>query len=296
MLPLLVFGQAMKERRVYYLDCTGSMQDQELWNPVRDNLKNAINQVKDETTELLVIPFTDDQAAGFRPPLKVYKEFATTEGKNRLKQAIDNLNVTYQTYTSHYVPIYDFATARVDNNRVTYMFLMTDGKANRQENEFMQEVRSWGNRFGSKNVYGFYVLLHENAANPAVIQEINRQKHLWSISTANVNINLIRLENNGIFNVRNEESVEIPVYGNLSDVKVSASGESADYKVTAAEVKGDKLCLKLSVKSELSQLPSESILPVKITAETPQFTFLMTDQVTVRCINQKEYSLKVRVK
>ena len=60
-LPLMVFGHELKERRVYYLDCSYSMvKPNALWDKVRDNLINAIQNVNDEKTELIVIPFAKD--------------------------------------------------------------------------------------------------------------------------------------------------------------------------------------------------------------------------------------------
>ena len=76
-------AQIKNECRVYYLDCSYSMITNGIWDKVRDNLKNAIDNVTDETTDLYVIPFTDYRKTHF--PLPVYLQKATSEGKRFLK-------------------------------------------------------------------------------------------------------------------------------------------------------------------------------------------------------------------
>ena len=44
-------AQILKERRVYYLDCSYSMVQYNIWNKVRENLVSAIDNINDETIE-----------------------------------------------------------------------------------------------------------------------------------------------------------------------------------------------------------------------------------------------------
>lgn len=55
-----VSAQILKERRVYYLDCSFSMKFLGLWDPVRENLKNAIDNISDEQAELLATFKSED--------------------------------------------------------------------------------------------------------------------------------------------------------------------------------------------------------------------------------------------
>lgn len=74
------FAQVLKERRVYYLDCSYSMvEPNKIWNKVCDNLINAIENVEDETTELVVVPFAFDNQ--HHNALNAYRELATPQGK-----------------------------------------------------------------------------------------------------------------------------------------------------------------------------------------------------------------------
>ena len=293
-LPSFVFGQILKERRVYYLDCSYSMKELKIWDKVRDNLKNAIDNVTDETSELIVIPFADNTQTN--PILAPVSALATSEGKQKLKLMIDALPMNKSTMTYHYVPIEDFYKNRVNVERVTYMFLMTDGqdedKAQRTVNELLPQ---WGEKFGDKNVYGFYVMLHGSAKNDKVERVINNQPHLWKVESADVNVNLIRLQNEVVFNVKNDKSFDLSYFGDLGANEFNLTFPvSSPFKIGNIEKVGNKLRVYVKVESELYLIPETEDLKVSVTMNTAgNFDFLVTDYVNVKCENKYERSLKV---
>lgn len=119
------------ERRVYYVDVTGSMDnlkinDKSVYDVVTKNLKDAINNIEDPTTEIIVIPFTD-KAHGLST---VVTANATPGGKKKILESINNFKTVKNCHTNLNLPMKDFISSRVDPNRTNYMFLMTDGVAN----------------------------------------------------------------------------------------------------------------------------------------------------------------------
>lgn len=193
-LSIIAEAQVLKERRVYYLDCSFSMEKNKLWGKVRDNLKSAIDNINDETIEIFVIPFADNNLPN--PVLKPMVAYATAAEKDALKAKISALpQPSTSTMTYHYIPVQDFWYKRVSPDCVNYMFLMKDGE---DENKIKRTQKvllpQWGAKYGNKNVYGFYVMLHKKAANPEVDKACKNQAHLWKVSTADVNINLVCLQ------------------------------------------------------------------------------------------------------
>ena len=291
-----VNAQLLQERRVYYLDCSYSMKSLKIWDKVRENLKMAIDNVKDETTELIVIPFTDRRPTHF--PLQVFCEYATDDGKQKLKDAVDKMVCDKACNTVHNVPLEDFVNSRIHSSKITYMFLMTDGQNELEIPQFENLLSVWGENFSNKNVYGFYVMLHKEAKNPTVENIIERQKHLWKVETADVDINLIRLEDKATFNVRGDKFVEIPVYGKLDNDSIRLELESNDYY----EIKHNDLFngrLRVHLKGKQSQ----SILPESVELKlilqyigSDNYTFLVTDNIQLTCINEKERSLRISIK
>lgn len=269
------------------------MKINKLWDLVRENLKNAIDNVNDETTELVVIPFADNTLTN--PTLVPFSALATTEGKRKLKDQISALPMNKNTMTYHYIPITDFYENRVSDDRVTYMFLMTDGQdedsAKRFERVFLPQ---WGEKFGDKNVYGFYVMLHDSARNNAVEVGIKEQLHIWKVESADVNVNLIRLQNDIVFNVRNDKYFDIPYYGTIDNLSFNMSFPSTvPYKVNKVERIGNKLRVFVDIENKLYD-SADVKLSISMSGGGA-FDFLVTDAINIRCENKIERSLKITV-
>lgn len=293
---VLSSAQVLKERRVYYLDCSFSMKQLGIWDDVRNNLKTAIDNVVDETIELIVIPFADNCLTD--PALKPMREFATSAGKAKLKAQIDALPMNKSTKTYHYIPIRDFFDKRVDNDRVTYMFLMTDGQDEDKPQRALKDLLpQWGAKYGNRNVYGFYVMLHPNAGNLQIDKVCDSQAHLWKVATADVNINLVRLQSSAIFNAKNERYFDLPICGDASGKSFTASfPEKCLYKVTKTEKTSNSIRVWVEHAAG-QQLPVSCTynLNVKMTGGG-QFDFLVTEEIAVKCEYKPERSLKIAVR
>ncbi|MBQ6061997.1 MAG: VWA domain-containing protein [Prevotella sp.] len=296
-IPLVLMAQIQKERRVYYLDCSYSMVSYKLWNKVRDNLIGAIDNISDETTEIIIIPFAFDSSTN--PLLTPISALATKSGKDMLKKKINALPMSKKTMTYHYVPINDFYNNRVNSNRITYMFLMTDG----QDEDNLQRTKTkllpqWGEKYGNRNVFGFYVMLNDCAKDPNIDKIISNQSHLWKVETADVDINLIRLQNNAIFNVRNEKYFDIPIYGNIKGMNFNASfPRSSPYKVEKCSLEGNRLRVYVTSEKDVHKLPIASNQQLTISMSGGgQFDFLVTDNIVVKCESKPERSLKITVR
>ena len=290
-------SQILKERRVYYLDCSYSMVTQKIWNKVCDNLKTAIDNVEDETTELIVIPFAIDE--NHHNSLTAYKALATAQGKTDLKNKISNITPSKSSMTYHSDALNDFYNKRVDPNKVNYMFFMTDGQNEERPDPMPEMLKKWGQHYNEKNVYGFYVMLHGMATNPKIENIISNQPQIWSVKTADVNINLIRLQNTAIFNARNDRYFDLPIYGNTNGKNFTASiiGNSS-YRVEKVEKKSDRLRIYLSfVASDVHQLPPLVNTPIKITMSGGgEFDYLVTEIINVKCESKPERSLKITIR
>lgn len=296
-LPFVAYSQVLQERRVYYLDCSYSMKTNGIWDDVRDNLKEAIDKVDDETTELIVIPFADN--ASPNPTLKPMSDKASPAGKKKLKSQIDALVLNKNTMTYHYIPLNDFYNHRVDDKKVTYMFLMTDGQdEDKHQKALKQLLPQWGAKYGQKNVYGFYVMLDNQATNPAIDNVIRKQDHLWIVPTANVNINLIRLETSAIFNAKNEDDFNIKILsgdvsGKTFDCEFPAN---CPYSIRKGEVISNQLKVRVQKPSD-QKLPESAnyILNIKMN-NGGEYDFLVSEKITVKCEYKPERSLKITVR
>ena len=281
----------IRERRVYYLDATYSMiTPSKLWNPVRNDLADAINAIEDETTEIYVIAFGGNGG----DELMTWHDYASVAGKERIIKGFQNYKPKNNTMTYLDRPLNDFYSNRVAPDKVTYCFLMTDGRDENQNSSiFPNTLKQWGEKYGNSNVYGFYVMLNKEARDKNIESIIDNQPHLWKVESANVNINLIRLDNHAVFNIRNDDSIIIPILGRSDSLIFNASlPDSSGLKVKKCKVIDGKLIAKIDITGDKSSMPALSMHDLTVSiSNAGLFDFLVTDKVSVTCNNKKELVL-----
>lgn len=276
------------ERRVYYLDATYSMiKPSKLWDPVRNDLAKAINAIEDETTEIYVIAFGGKGGT----ELMTWHDYATVSGKAKIISGFQGFTPKTNTMTYLDKPLNDFYNNRVAPGKVTYCFLMTDGRdENQNPSLFHNALKKWDEKYENSNVYGFYVMLNEEAKDKIIESIIDGEEHLWKVETSDVNINLIRLENQAVFNVRNDDSIEIPIYGQSQGLSFNASlPETSGLRVKNCKVRDDKLIVSIDVTGDKLAMPSTLTQSLSISVSNAgKFDFLVTDKVSVKCNNKRE--------
>ena len=287
-LSVHAFGQGMKERRVYYLDATYSMiNPSKLWDSVRKDLANAINAIDDADTEIYVVAFGGNMGT----ELKTWYGLATEEGKRQVISGFMGFSPKIDTMTYLDRPLNDFYQSKADMSKVTYCFLMTDGKdENKDTNKFPNSLKKWGGKYGNSNVYGFYVMLNQEAQDSRLQQIIDGQKNLWLVQTADVNINLVRLSKKATLNVRSESNIEIPIIGKADNLRFTATmNSSSGIQVNSSKVKDGKLIVSISVVGNIATMPESSVHKLNISATNAgDFDILVTDEVSVTVLNKYE--------
>ena len=230
LMPALIFAQQRLEKRVYYLDCSGSMVTLKLWNPVREDLKKAIDEIKDENTIIEIICFAYDNSHEVDQKIpdirRIYASKANRTEIERVKREISQLpKPSANNSTFHDVPFIDFiCNGRIDPSRDTYMFLMTDGKdeyglnkkgivTKTPKGNFDNNVKKyWHTLTTQKNVFGFYVQM-SGAADSERRQLIHdNTDYFWYLETADVDVNTIRTDKNK-YSVNYNSSVQIYLKG-----------------------------------------------------------------------------------
>lgn len=294
------FAMTDAERRVYYLDVTGSMRNNKIngescWDVVTGNLKNAINRIDNPETEIIVIPFTDS-GHGLN---NVIRGRATSADKKRINAEIDKLDTEDKCYTNLNVPMIDFLKNHIASDRPTYMFLMTDGVSNEDRKGFLNSINRWGDRAG-RDVYGFYVKLHGSAIDADVSKSIGKQNgnRLWEVGDASVNINMMRALRSPVFNPRNEKYVDIPFSGDIKNASIRCTLKDNEYyALTGTEIVGNSIRCRLKPLKSLSVIPQDYVVDLNFSqSRKGEFDCLLTGSLPVKCINKKERTLKVKIK
>lgn len=279
-------GQA-NEYRAYYLDVTASMEDNGIWQPVKETLKEAIKKITDETTTLEVVAWTDDNHKN-GPSLK---RKADENGKRELCKFIDELQTVSDCHTDVYVPFEDFYSKHAQDKGETYFFLMTDGKTFSKNREKLDKaINDWKHKTNS-HTYGFYVMLTSEAAAQDIKAAVERQNtQLWTVETADVNIGHVKLEKTDYMVRERKGYCDIPVHGQFAKGEISVCLDDPFYAISRQAMTQDSHgnnALRVFFEHKTSDLPTNRVITLTAKAEKlPQYTFLITKSVEIECINK----------
>lgn len=300
-------AQRPKERRIYYLDCSGSMHknkvnDTILWNAVRKNLCTAIERIGNDSTEIHIILFAYDKEHHNVGTLTSFVDFSNPIGKENLKNKIMSLPKTTETYTFLSDPLLDFYDRCVNDDMVTIMFFMTDGENEERKydkdkrDKFLPLLEQWKSKYGNRDVYGFYVMLDKKAKNDEIERVIGDRRnqdeaHLWKVESADVNINLIRLEckEGATFNLNVKEKSHIAIpfsyYVNGVNIGTEFVVPNRNYSIANSDIQNDSLYLIINKNRETWKLPPADIVNLKLNIVNPpnEYTFLSPTKINIRC-------------
>lgn len=116
-------AQTVHSKQIYLWDVTLSMKQNDIWDAVKDQMIQSLTEVKDEDTEVIVIPFQDD----------VYEEQRVTVGDKaaleRLVNWIDGYDVPMPTggHGTNICRALERAEDFVLKENIDCVFLLTDG-------------------------------------------------------------------------------------------------------------------------------------------------------------------------
>lgn len=176
------FSQTPKvqvDRRIYLWDVTLSMQGYQgktpdIWDDVTAFLKKDIENISDENTELVLLPFQENILADWSCR-------ATEDGKKELLRHIDDAKKLFAKPTNTNIagPFSKVKDSYVDHNRNNLVILLTDGKQNVSggQEAWRNLLTTWHPYAKMNNAYLIYVML----TNQAIDNEL--KQYMDTIST-----------------------------------------------------------------------------------------------------------------
>lgn len=163
----------MKNYRYIYLwDVTLSMKGYggapNIWKEVTDNIINDItsNLPNSPRNEIVVIPFQTDFYC------KPWRQRGDAQGKAELIRQIRQFDTDQVSNTDIGRPLTRVIDEILSPDKIDVMKLLTDGKT-QNEAAFKAALRHWCAEAQHKDAYGYYIMLTDNAADEAVVQDIN---------------------------------------------------------------------------------------------------------------------------
>lgn len=155
-------------RQTYLWDVTLSMKGKaegcpNIWDKVKASMIDDIEQISDERTEIVVIPFQ-------HKALDTWREYATPAGKESLIQRIKAYQLPLfdfggkkTTMTDLYTPLQYCVDNVLCSDKVDILKLMTDGVSDINQDKYEELLNEWCQIAKEKDAYGFYIMLTDAA-------------------------------------------------------------------------------------------------------------------------------------
>lgn len=238
-------------RQTYLWDVTLSMQGKarnsdgtqtpNIWNQVKGAIIADIQQITDDRTEIVVIPFQ-------HKALGEWRAYATPAGKDSLIEKIQTYKIPLfikrdgsivpatdrggTTWTCLYEPLQYVVDKVLSSDKVDIIKLMTDGIPDEHQKEYEALLARWCQIAQQKDAYGFYIMLTSQAAEGKIVLDTINPCHFDAIDVtelggANVSLLMLTAQQTIAFNVRED-------YGEELTIKFAHNGSGtlqAGYKV-----------------------------------------------------------------
>lgn len=319
LIPLFSFGQDFKkENRIYMLDITKSIfglgGSPNIYEEVKNALYKGIEDISDPETMVTIIPF---QATHTYQILDSWTFKAGDVAKfNAAKTVIDSYTLTSVPggYTDIYSAI-ETAKKQISNNRVNYIFLLTDGeqsavpsspnrinKVDFNTFQLINSLSNWCNYSKEKDVHLFYIMLTDVAVSQRIKKIVEEQCNAYVVEGTDINIAFIQPSTNTIHvNLNdNPEKLEINLSANnwsYIEANVSINLELEDNKIfelktNTSEISNNKIIASLKRKGNASfetlrrNNPIESKLTLRLSTDSD--VKILNPNINVNVKNKKE--------
>lgn len=291
---LSIFAQSPeKEKRIYLLDLTGSMEGRgtgvtyDILSTVKNNLSSTLDGIEDKNTEIVIIPFTNK-------PREAIHSFISE--KDYLHRTVGDMKVL--PGDTNIADAWEEGIRNLDSTKVNYIFLLTDGLHNTgpSKDVLFERLSNWQNISQGHYYYAFYVMLTPNAKEMEICSIVDSTTNMWLIESMDINASLIKTSINTRKNIYNNPKTSISFSTNnsrikLEDLNLNLSLQDNDcYEIHNVQksLLGDSYSFEIVEKRTKLEEPLDTTFNLKISydQETFPFVFLTPDNVELEIINQ----------
>lgn len=291
----------LSEKRIFILDLTGSMEGKgtsgslNILQDVKNQLTETIEDIEDPNTELVVIPFTNKPYAPLR---------GRASNKDELIAVIKRLDVL--PGDTNIADAWLAGLQELDERKVNYMFLLTDGLHNTgpDKSVLYERLSGWEESSRGKNEYAFYVVFTQQAKELEICDIVDKTPQMWLIDNMNINAALIRTEIVQRKNIFEEPSTSLKFFTNnrkakLDQLDLKIEFEENDlYAIKNLErsLDGDEYTFKIEEKRKKINLPLDTTLALKLSIDKQKnpFVFLTPEVVSFQVVNQGPRKLIIK--
>lgn len=231
----------------------------------------------------------------------VFTRKATDAGKNDLVKIVENYTYLSHNWTNIVDPVSKFYSL-LDSGMINYMFLFTDGDNDHPEtkHQFIPTLNSWESKTSECDAYGFYVLVHPDAATSEIKTAVQSQDNFWIVSDSKVRIKICTLPSSVKYNIRDDKGTKTICmsgkYANAEgEVNFTFNDPYYDLFVTDRDIKDGKLEIEVKPKAGVIPPNHHTILLSPVISNADQYTFVGPNIIELEVSNFPERSLDLTV-
>ena len=254
---------AQRERNyIYILDCSRSMvTEYDIWDSTLDYLEHDIARLSDGTM-VSIIPFQGTvYDKSVRHELK--KDFDWTKFRKEVYKYPETLTGT------NICQAWDRALNYIDPNKDNYIYLLTDGRDNKNpspdgtENVCLR-IRQWCERTEASQ--GYYVALSDEAIDDRIRRAVEQCPRFKTVNgIQNPFGSFGKTEMN--FNTLDPHEATLPFSAEGSFTAVAASADpSIEVSLAGGEIRQGRATFRFTPKADIAQMPETFDVPVKVTS------------------------------
>ena len=316
LVALTAIAQTKAQRRIYLWDVTLSMKGFEgktpdIYDDVVKFLEQDISNIKDESTEIFVLPFQEKI-------LERWNVKADESGKAEIIRKIRTYSNNIPTNTDIVKPVKDVQASIIQPDKDNLLILLTDGMQSKGfggKPALLEMIKGWGPYASINNAYCLYVMLTDEGRDNELEGEIGRGGSISAITGGVV----LRPEKSVTYNYKDDKGkpVEIPIrcldlqkqtiIELPPDLKIRVIAENNQYFAVDQEytVRNNIITFDLTYKHSVDTLseiiPEKTSIPLRLELVNQddfqksigKIVTINPDDIILELINKPEKRLRI---
>ena len=311
---LTVSAQNFKsEKRIFLWDVTlstfGYAGAPDIAEEVRENLLNAIENIQDENSEIVVIPFQDNV-------LDVWEGDATNSSKSKIISNIQTIKEKDLGVTmTNICEAWDTALDYLDNSKRNYIFLLTDGAQNSNKLPktcLVEKISNWCEVANDNDGFAYYVMLTAAAKIPELEEVINQCNRITVVPDPNIDIVELGAQSKQIhLNIQEDQLISElrfssnKAWSNMDQIEINcrlAENEYIELQTHTVNLSKEgevnfEFNTLMPIDEIRSQLPWETRIPIHLSIDNVKYprVYITSGDIELLVKNEREKILTIEI-
>lgn len=275
----------------------GNVKSEKIFSMVKQNLKDAILNIKEPNTEISLITFTD----------KVQNIYSgNSNNLSDLIKKIDEIQI--KKGNTNVIDAWKEGVRQIDSTRTNILFLLTDGLHNEGQpiDSLYSTLKDWNNISNGKTYYGFYVMLTQEAVQQKLVSVVSETPKLYPIVSMNIGTSLLLTPENLMVNISVGKKVYIKYKTNNGTplpedftFKLELQ-ENPYYDLVSTSIDKQNSAIYLNIKEKIdhARIPLDYLLKFNYVYDKDKYPliFFIPETFNLKTVNKGVRKMTLKIK